>query len=281
MSLLQSIFLGFVQGISEFLPISSTAHLTLAGKFMGLIDPQHPDYWTAYIAIIQLGTMAAVVIYFFKDLLAMLTSIIADLRKGITASGERWSSESKLAWKIIIGSIPVGIIGLSLKEFIEGKFTKELSTIAGSMIVLALLLLVAEAVGKRKKTLEQTTMLDSFLIGVAQCFALIPGASRSGTTITGALFLGINREAAARFSFLLSIPAVLGSGLLEMYHVRHHIAELGAANLVAAIIVAGIVGYASIAFLLKYLKTHTTFLFIWYRLILGSALWVLIIMGMN
>jgi undecaprenyl-diphosphatase len=276
MNIFQAIILGIVQGLSEFLPISSTAHLTIAGKLMGLIDPDHPDYWTAFIAIIQLGTMTAVVIYFFNDLLRMLKAIISDA--GGTKQ-PRWTTDSLLAWKICLGTFPVVVIGLLFKDTIEGKLTKELTTIASSMIGLAIILWAAELIGKRKRTLNQLSSFDALLIGFAQCFALIPGSSRSGTTITGGLFLGFDREAAARFSFLLSIPAVLGSGMLEILHVRHHIAELGMANLVVSTIISGIVGYAAIAFLLKYLRTHSTFLFIWYRLILGVTLWIFIFMG--
>jgi undecaprenyl-diphosphatase len=278
MTLIQSIILGVVQGLTEFLPISSTAHLTLAGKYMGLIDPQNPEVWTAYIAIIQLGTLIAVLIYFSRDILEMITALLHDVKK---TGPDKWSVHSKLAFNIVAGSIPVAIVGLGLKKIIEGALTKSLVVIGMSMIGLALVLYIAERVSKKTRTLESTTWRDAVIVGLCQCLALIPGSSRSGTTITGGLFLGLTREAAARFSFLLSIPAVLGSGLLEAWEARHMAGQLSMTNVLAAIVAAMIVGYLSIAFLLKYLKTHTTFLFIWYRVILGIVLLALVFNGIN
>ncbi|HUL43070.1 MAG TPA: undecaprenyl-diphosphatase UppP [Bacteroidota bacterium] len=272
MDIFHAIILGIIQGLTEFLPISSTAHLTVAGKLMGLIDPARPEDWTAFIAIIQLGTVSAVIIYFFRDVVGMLTHGWKDLRSPAAGAG-RWSSQSRLAWKIIVGTIPVGVIGLLFKKIIEGAITKELSVIGSSMIGLALLLWWAERVGKRTRTEDQTTWKDALIIGFAQAMALIPGSSRSGTTITAGLFLGLTRETAARFSFLLSIPAVIASGLFELYSARHHFGAIGLVPVTISTIVSGVVGYATISFLLKYLKTHTTYVFILYRLVLGIALW--------
>ena len=273
MNIFYAILLGIIQGLTEFLPISSTAHLTFAGKIFGLIDPAKPEQWTAFIAIMQLGTVAAVIIYFFSDIIDMMNNLIADIR----ATGVRqWSPESRLAGKIIIGTIPVVIIGLAFKHIIEGTFTKELSTIATSLIVLAVILLWAEKIGKRNRTEEQTTWRDALIVGIAQAFALIPGSSRSGTTITAGLFLGLNREVAARFSFLLSIPAILASGLFELYQVRHQLTYIGIVPLAVSTIISGIVGYAAIAFLLHYLRSHTTYAFISYRIALGAVLWALL-----
>jgi len=272
MNIMYAVLLGIIQGITEFLPISSTAHLTLAGKYLGLIGS--PEDWTAFIAIIQLGTVAAVIIYFFRDLIAICRSLLADLRKPAAGNSPKWSAESQLGWKIVIGTLPVVVIGLLFKKAIEGTFTKELSTIATSMIVLAVILLLAERTGKRARTVEQSTWMDALIIGLAQACALIPGSSRSGTTITAGLFLGLSREAAARFSFLLSIPAVVASGFYELYEARHHLSNLGGiAPVVVATLVSGIDGYASIAFLLRYLRTHTTYVFIAYRVVLGLFLW--------
>jgi len=169
------------------------------------------------------------------------------------------------------------VIGLAFKKIIEGMFTKEISTIATSMIAVALLLLLAEFTGKRKRSEGEITWIDALVIGFAQSCALIPGSSRSGSTITAGLFLGLTREAAARFSFLLSIPAVLASGFFEMYEARHHMASLGILPLAVSTIVSGIVGYATIAFLLGYLKTHSTKIFVVYRILLGSLLWILLL----
>jgi undecaprenyl-diphosphatase len=275
MNIFFAIILGIIQGITEFLPISSTAHLTLAAKLFGFIDPARPEDWTAFIAIMQLGTVAAVIIYFFKDLIIMTRSFFADLLKN--KSSNRWTYESKLAWKIILGTIPVVIIGLAFKKFIEGTFTKEISTIATSLIVLALILLLAEKVGKKLRNERQTTWVDAVIVGFAQALALIPGSSRSGTTIAAGLFVGLTRGTAARFSFLLSIPAVLASGFYEMYQARHHFADLGIAPLVISTVVSGIVGYWAISFLLKFLQKHTTYVFIFYRIILGAVLWGLLL----
>src|SRR5258706_6522931 len=226
MTFFQAILLGIIQGITEFLRISSTAHLTLAGKLLGLIDPARPEEWTAFIAIIQLGTVAAVLLYFAKDLLTMTGDLLVDIRK-TERGASRWSPNSRLAGQIILGTIPVVIIGLAFKKIIEGYLTKEISTIATSTILLALVLLWAEKSGKRDRDQNRSTWKDALWIGFAQAAALIPGSSRSGTTITAGLFLGFTRETAARFSFLLSIPAVLASGMYEMYRIRHEMGHIG------------------------------------------------------
>ncbi len=278
MTFLQAVILGILQGLTEFLPISSTAHLTLAGKLMGLIDPAKPEEWTAFIAIIQLGTVAAVIIYFLNDLLAMIRGFFADIGRTRSSTEPRWGYNSRLAGQIALGTLPVAILGLAFKKLIEGNLTKIPAVIATSLIALALILLWAEKAGKRSRT--QTTWKDALIVGIAQSLALIPGSSRSGTTITAGLFLGFARETAARFSFLLSIPAVLASGLYELYGIRHQLTALNLLPLVIATIVSGIVGYATIAFLLKYLKTHSTLVFIWYRIVLGAVLWMLVVAKM-
>ncbi|MCK5457045.1 MAG: undecaprenyl-diphosphatase UppP, partial [Melioribacteraceae bacterium] len=216
MSFLEALFLGIIQGLTEFLPISSTGHLTIAGKLMGLISNENPEHWTAFIAVIQLGTLLAIIIYFWKD----LWGIFIDFFKENIVSRNKFSNQSmnsKMGWLIILGSIPVAVIGLGFKDIIEGAFTKNLYVIASSLIVLGIILALAEKVGKFKRDLKDITWKDTLIIGFAQSLALIPGSSRSGTTITAGIFLGLKRETAARFSFLLSVPAILGSGLLEFY----------------------------------------------------------------
>ena len=200
MNIFEAIFLGIVQGLTEFLPISSTGHLTLTGKLMGVISSEHPEHWTAFIAVIQLGTLLAVLIYFWKDIVLILKDFFTDnvfKRKSFSEQ----SFNSKLGWYIIIGTIPVVIVGLGFKDLIEGAFTKNLHVIALSLITLGVILGGAEKVGKFTKDMKGLTWLSALIIGIAQCFALIPGSSRSGTTITMALFLGFKRETAARFSF--------------------------------------------------------------------------------
>ena len=275
MSLIEAVILGIVQGITEFLPISSTAHLTLAGRIMDLIGPpnhiisfQNPEHWTAFIAVIQLGTLAAVLIYFMKDIINIVRSFLMENLKDRKSFADQ-SSDSRLGWLIIIGTIPVVIFGLSFKHIIEGNLTKNLWVISSSLIVLAVILFIAEKTAKFKKEIKDITIKDALVIGLAQSFALIPGSSRSGTTITGGLFMGLKRESAARFSFLLSIPAVLASGLLELKQALPYIHGYMVVNLIVSTLIAGISGYIAIDFLLKFLKTNSTFVFITYRIVLG------------
>lgn len=276
MDILQAIILGVIQGLTEFLPISSTAHLTIAGKLMGLISSENPQHWTAFMAVIQIGTLVAVLIYFWKDIINILQDFFKDnLTSRVKYSNQ--SENSKMGWLIIIGSIPVAIIGLSLKHIIEGSLTKNLYTISGSLILLAVILAFAEKRAKFKKEMKDITMKDSFIIGVAQSLALIPGSSRSGTTITGGLFLGLTRETAARFSFLLSIPAVFASGMLELYESLQYIHGEMVVNLIVSTIVSAICGYISIDFLLKYLKKNSTYLFIYYRIAAGIIILTLLL----
>jgi undecaprenyl-diphosphatase len=276
-NLLEAVVLGVVQGLTEFLPISSTAHLTLAGKFLGLVDPNHPEAWTQFIAVMQLGTIAAVLLYFRRDIITMLTSLVKDA----TTTGTRnYAPESLLALFIALGTIPVALIGFGLKHVIEGALTKTTVVLAASLITMAAFLWLAERVSRRTKSLDQVTWSDALLIGCAQALALIPGASRSGTTMTAALFVGLTREAAARFSFLLSIPAVLASGVFEMVRIDKSAFELGMGNLIVATIVSGLAGYAAIDWLLRYLRKNSTMVFVWYRFALGLALILMLLWGL-
>lgn len=275
MNLFEAILLGIIQGLSEFLPISSTGHVTLAGKLLNLVPEEHPESWTAFIAVIQLGTMAAVLVYFIKDII----NIVRDFLRENLFERKKFSNQnlnSRTGWLIILGTIPVVIIGLLFEDIIESSITKNLYVISFSLIGLAFVLAAAEMVSKLKKDMNHITILDAVLIGIAQAFALIPGASRSGTTITGGLFLGLKRETAARFSFLLSIPAVLASGLFELVDSLDYLNAAMILNLIAATAVAGISGYLAIDFLLKFLRKHTTFLFIYYRIALGVFILILL-----
>ncbi|PKL85164.1 MAG: undecaprenyl-diphosphatase UppP [Ignavibacteriae bacterium HGW-Ignavibacteriae-1] len=276
MSIIEAIILGIIQGLTEFIPISSTAHLTIAGHLMGLIDPDSPEKWTAFIAIIQLGTLVAVLFYFRTDIYQIPKAFLSENLSKRKPYKEQ-SYESRMGWLIIIGTIPIVIVGLLLKDFIEGSFTKELNVIAGSLIGLALILALAEKLSTRTKDMKAITMKDSIIIGIAQCIALIPGSSRSGTTITAGLFMGLNRETAARFSFLLSIPAILASGLLSVYQAMEYIDGSEAINLIVATIFSGISGYYAIDFLINFLKKHSTYIFIYYRIALGITIFVALI----
>lgn len=278
MSIFEAILLGILQGLSEFLPISSTGHLTVAGHLLNLISNEHPERWTAFIAVIQLGTMFSVLIYFAKDLFLIVRDFLQDnflSRKKISLQ----SLNSKLGWLIIAGTIPVVVFGLLFKDVIEGTLTKNLYVISFSLVGLAIILAIAEKVANFKKDMDNITIKDSILIGIAQAFALIPGSSRSGTTITGGLFLGLKRDVAARFSFLLSIPAVLASGFFELIHSLDYLTADMALNITIATLVSGISGYLAIDFLIKFLKKHSTFVFIYYRIAVG--LFILILLFTN
>ncbi len=280
MTLLQAIILGIVQGLTEFIPVSSTAHLVFAARLVNLyggVDKTlQAEQTTATIAVIQLGTLLAVLIYFARDIVNILRAFVFDhlaWLRGATQPGQaKLSTDAWLGWLVIIGSIPVGIVGLLFKKQIEGPFTKNLWVIATMMIVVGVLLTIAEFVGKRDHGMTKLGIGDALAVGFAQVLALIPGSSRSGSTIMGGLFAGQTRETAARFSFLLSIPAIAASGLLEL---REAIEKLPAGtygSLAVATVVSGAVGYASIWFLLRFLRTHSTGVFIVYRVIVGGLI---------
>ncbi|HVK37098.1 MAG TPA: undecaprenyl-diphosphatase UppP [Candidatus Kapabacteria bacterium] len=277
MTIVQAIVLGLIQGLSEFLPISSTAHLTLVGRAMGLIDPTRPERWTEFIAIVQLGTLVAVLVYFSRDIVAIVGAFVRENLRRVPVREQTF--ESRSGWMIALGTIPIVIIGLAFKDVIEGALTKNLVVIGTSLVVLAILLEIAERVARFNRPIEQLTPRDAVFIGAAQAIALIPGSSRSGTTLTAGLFAGLTREAAARFSFLLSIPAIAASGLLEFFKVVGHLDGAGTLTLVVATAVSAVSGYASIAFLLRYLRTHSTRLFIAYRLLLGGGILIAVAVG--
>lgn len=287
MSLLQAILLGIVQGLTEFIPISSTAHLVLAMRAMDLALT--PEQATASMAVIQLGTLLAVLVYFAGDIWRITRAFIHDhlviLKDGrrdqFNRENEhaRLSTDAWLGWLIIIGTVPVVIVGLAFKKQIEGSFTKNLWIIATMMIVVALLLIVAEVVGKRKRRLQDLGIGDALAVGLAQCLALMPGSSRSGSTMMAGLFVGQTRETAARFSFLLSIPAIAASGVLELFEAIEKLPPGSLANLAVGTVVSAIVGWASIWFLLRFLRTHSTGVFIGYRILVGGAIMIMLLTG--
>jgi len=288
MTILQAIILGIVQGLTEFIPISSTAHLVFAARLIGLYDgvgaALKAEQTTATIAVIQLGTLLAVVIYFARDIIGITRAFVRDhfalLRGKRRVDGTvQLSHEAWLGWLVILGSIPVAVVGLLFKHQIEGTFTKNLWVIAIMMIAVAVLLTIAEAVGKRQRSMEQLGITDALAVGCSQVLALIPGSSRSGSTIMGGLFAGLTRETAARFSFLLSIPAIAASGLLELKEAVNKLPDGSYLPLIIATIVSGVIGYASIWFLLRYLRTHSTGVFIVYRLVLGAVILFVLIGG--
>ena len=287
MTLFQAILLGIVQGLTEFIPISSTAHLVLAMRAMDLALT--PEQATASMAVIQLGTLLAVLVYFAGDIWRITRAFVHDhvviLKDGrrdqFNRENEhaRLSTDAWLGWLIIIGTIPVVIVGLAFKKQIEGSFTKNLWIIATMMIVVALLLIAAEVVGKRKKRLQDLGIGDAVAVGLAQCLALIPGSSRSGSTMMAGLFVGQTRETAARFSFLLSIPAIAASGVLELFEAVNKLPPGSLGNLAVGTAVSAVVGYVSIWFLLRFLRTHSTGVFIGYRILVGGAILAMLLTG--
>ncbi|HKP45092.1 MAG TPA: undecaprenyl-diphosphatase UppP, partial [Pyrinomonadaceae bacterium] len=264
MSILQAIILGIVQGLTEFIPISSTAHLVLVSRLIGLFGDVNAtlraEQTTATIAVIQLGTLLAVLIYFARDIVNITRAFVSDHISLLTRRNRiaTLSQDAWLGWLVIIGSLPVAIVGLLFKKQIEGTFTKNLWVIATMMIVIALMLALAEAIGRRSRDLSRLGIRDALAVGFAQVLALVPGSSRSGSTIMAGLFAGETRETAARFSFLLSMPAIAASGLLELKEAIHKLPSGSFFPLLVATLVSGLIGYASIWFLLRFLKTHST-----------------------
>ncbi len=290
MNLIQAVILGIVQGLTEFIPISSTAHLVFASRWTGIYGGD-PEMVTATMAVIQLGTLAAVFVYFAGDILGIAGAFVRDHyaaltgKRGMRFSGTDgirpiWlSDEAWLGWLIILGSIPIGTIGFVFKDFIEGPATKNLWVISIMLIVIALLLTAAEIVGKQRKDIRHLGLSDAIVQGFCQVLALMPGASRSGSTIMGGLFIGEKRETAARFSFLLSIPAITASGLLELRKALKILPPDSLVPLLVGTIVSGIVGYLAIWGLLAFLRKNTTAVFVIYRLILGTVLLILLWQG--
>jgi undecaprenyl-diphosphatase len=256
----EAIVLGIFQGLTEFLPISSTAHLRIVPAFAGWEDPG--AYFTA---VVQLGTMLAVVIYFWRDLVRIVRAWLLSLRQPEL----RGDLDARMGWYVIVATVPIVIFGVAFRDQIEDG-ARNLYLIGVMLIVLGLILLVADRTSKRVRGVEDVGMRDAVWVGLAQALALIPGTSRSGATITAGLFLGMKREAAARFSFLLSVPAIVLSGLYGLLEIFTGEEDVSLGALTLATIFAFIFGYASIAFLLRFLVTHSTLVFVVYRVVLGA-----------
>ena len=263
MDWLQALVLGIVQGLSEFLPISSTAHLRIVPH---LLD--WPDPGTEFSAVIQLGTLVAVILYFRQDVWQLSTAAIHSLLKRELLD----TTESRMAWSIAAGTIPVVVLGLGFKDFIKNE-ARELWVIGTALIVLAIFLYLAERLSPRNRDIKQLSFLQIQWIGLTQALALIPGCSRSGSTIMGGLMVGLNREAAARFSFLLGLPAIFGSGLYELKElIELGVSSDGYLNLAVGISAAFVTGYLSIEFLLRFLRNHGTLVFVIYRIVIGTGI---------
>lgn len=272
MSLLSAVLLGLVQAATEFLPVSSTAHLLVFGELLGhsLDDPR----FRAFVAIIQSGTTLAVIVYFREDLSRLVRAAV----EGIVRGRPLGSREARLAWLIVLGTIPAAVAGKLLERHIEALGNL---VIAGSLVVWGLVLLAAERVARHERTIDEVRAIDAVGVGVGQALALVPGTSRSGATITTGMLLGFTREAAARFSFLLSVPIILAAGA---YKLRKALPALqGAPGWTAATLVATAVsfafGYVVIGWLLRYLRTRTTIPFVLWRLAAGALIAVLLWRG--
>jgi undecaprenyl-diphosphatase len=257
--------LGIVQGLTEFLPISSTAHLRIVPAFAGWDDPG-----AAFTAVTQLGTMAAVVVYFRRELWAIARAWVAGLRDPVA----RRTQDSMLGWYILAGTVPIVVFGAAFSDQIENG-ARSLTLIGSTLIALGLVLLAADRVGPKTRGLGSLGWRDGIAIGLAQAAALVPGVSRSGATISAGLFLGFERAAAARYSFLLSVPAVVLSGLYELRDVGGEGGAPAGATAIATLL-AFVAGYASIAFLLRFLAGHSVLVFVVYRVALGSLVLALV-----
>ncbi|MEU8590416.1 undecaprenyl-diphosphate phosphatase [Streptomyces sp. NPDC048664] len=280
MSWLESLILGLVQGLTEFLPVSSSAHLRLTAAFAGWQDPG-----AAFTAITQIGTESAVLIYFRKD----IANILSAWFRSLWDKSMRHDHDARTGWLVIVGSIPIGVLGVTLKDQIEGPF-RDLRVTATTLIVMGLFLGVADRLTardetggrhrlpKQRKTLRDLNTKDGLVYGLCQALALVPGVSRSGATISGGLFLGYRREAAARYSFLLAVPAVLASGAFELKDA----AETGHVSwgpTLFATVIAFASGYAVIAWFMKFISSKSFMPFVWYRIALGVAIIALVAAG--
>lgn len=271
MPIWHALLFGIVEGLTEFLPISSTAHLRIVQAWMNPGVDQAG--FTAFTAVIQLGTVVAVVLFFWRELLHVALA----WGRGLVDKSVRHTLEYRMGWYLILATIPVGVFGLVFKDQIKTG-ARNLWLIATALIVMALILLVAERRGSRSRSEEEITTQDALVVGTAQALALIPGVSRSGATITAGLFRGLDRVTAARFSFLLSIPAVVASGLFELKDIGGAGAP-GMGVTVVATLISFVVGLASIAWLIRYISRHSTFIFVGYRIALGALLLVLLSTG--
>ncbi|MBT2587302.1 undecaprenyl-diphosphate phosphatase [Arthrobacter sp. ISL-95] len=273
MNWIEAALLGLVQGLTEFLPISSSAHLRIVGSFL----PNASDPGAAFTAITQLGTETAVIVYFWRDIVRIVRAWFGSL----TGKVERNNPDARMGWLVILGSLPIIILGLLFQDQIESVL-RSMWIVATMLIVFGMILAVADAIGRQERDLTQLSYKHGILYGFAQAMALIPGVSRSGGTITAGLLMGYTREAAARYSFLLAIPAVFGSGLYQLYKTVSNEGLAGPYGLpetAMATVIAFVVGYVIIGWFLKFVSTRSYRLFVWYRILLGLALYVLLGFG--
>jgi undecaprenyl-diphosphatase len=263
MTLWFAALLGLVQGLTEFLPISSTAHLRIVPALLG-----QPDAGAAFTAVIQLGTLLAVIGYFLRELAVMIPAVFRAPR----------SQPAREAWYIVAGTVPIGILGMALKKHITGPF-RSLWVVAAALVVVGVIMGLVDRRASGKRTMNEITLRDALLIGLGQACALVPGVSRSGATLTAALLLGLARPDAARFSFLLSIPAVAAAGIFELKDAAHDLGTTGLAPILVATAVAFVSGLGAIAWFLQFLRTRSLAVFSIYRVVLGVILVALLAAG--
>jgi len=261
----RAVVLGVLQGLTEFLPISSSAHLAIFPKFFGWDDPG-----AAYTAVIQIGTELAVLLYFWRDIWTIGSGWV----RGVFSREAREAPEWRMGWFVIIGSVPIVILGLVLQDAIDSNF-RNLKVIGTTLIVLGIVLGIAERVGRKSSPIENLTMKHAILLGIAQAGALVPGVSRSGATISMGLFLGYERAAATRYAFLLAIPAVVGAGIFKLKDIGGD-NSYGTGPTVVGTVVSFVVGLAVIHWLLKYVSTHSYTPFVLYRVGLGALVLILV-----
>ncbi|ROQ58882.1 undecaprenyl-diphosphatase [Rathayibacter sp. PhB152] len=279
MGLLEALILGLVQGLTEFLPISSSAHLRIVSELLPGLDGK--DTGAAFTAITQLGTETAVIIYFWRD----IVKIVSSWCRSLVGKVPRSDANARMGWLIIIGSLPIIVLGLLFQDQIETTL-RSLWVVATTLIVFGILLGVADAVGAKKRRLRDLNGRDGLIFGGAQALALVPGVSRSGGTITAGLFMGYERKAAARYSFLLAIPAVFGSGLYQLYksisdpEILPNQIQVGGLETLVATIVAFVVGFVVIAFFMSYISRRSFLPFVIYRIVLGVVLMVALSTGL-
>jgi undecaprenyl-diphosphatase len=272
-SWLEAVILGVVQGLTEFLPISSSAHILIVSQLLGWEDPG-----AAFTAVTQIGTEIAVLIYFRRDIVRIVRAWWLSLPSIRDRHSPAWTNvDAKMGWFVIVGSIPIVVLGLTFSHQIETA-ARNLYLVAVVLIVFGVVLGIADKLGEKVKTLDKLTLRDGVLFGFGQALALIPGVSRSGATITAGLALGYTREAAARYSFLLAIPAVLGSGAYEATRLNSAQSVAWGPTLLATV-VAAVIGYSVIAWLLRWISTHSFTPFVVYRIALGSLVLILLSTG--
>ncbi|MEU4390146.1 undecaprenyl-diphosphate phosphatase [Kribbella sp. NPDC023855] len=267
MTIWDAIILGIVEGLTEFLPVSSTGHLTIASKLLGqkIDDPAV----TAFTAVIQFGAIAAVVLFMWKDIARYAVAWF----RGLRHPEHRGELDHRMGWFVIVGSLPICVVGFLARDIISGPL-RSMWWVAGSLIVWSFFMVAAEKLGSKARPLTRITLLDAIVMGLIQCLALIPGVSRSGATITAGLFRGLDRVASTKMAFLLGIPALVGAAVFELKDALS--GHIGVVPLLVGTVVSFIVGYASVAWLLRFVAKHSTSIFAFYRILLGVVILILL-----